>query len=358
MKLFHSILIFFFLFSEISLAQNSPSRCDTAEGAFFKKNDVEQQWEYKVDKKTKKKVFNSLREFDASGCISKLIVPDAGEKENYRFNEWEYDANSNLINYREGKIDRDSAKTNAFSENYSYNFSGMLSHYRKDVYENEMSQTVTKWEYEYSDKGEKREITYTLLRVRKDTISNDEIKYAANNAPIERTFHNYFPKGISDYTKYNANGLPVDYMKYDKGKVVQHIIYSYTYDKQGVMTEENANDVVGKTVEKKKYEKNKITYTKLNSKGKVLSTSSLPFAFPKTSSFPSLPVAAASSPQKKETPKNIIKKEKLDKKKNKIVQNYSEGKLISTDTYNPKGLLIETNPSEGGFFLQYEYAFY
>src|ERR1041385_7893182 len=173
MKLFYPALLF--LFPGMIKAQNTPARCDTAEGHIFKANDVEQQWEYRVDKKTKKKTFNSLREFDGGGCLSKLIVPDPSEKETYHFNEWEYDEKGNLVNYREGKIDKDSAKTNAFSENYGYNFSGQLSRYRKDIYENEMSQTVTKWDYEYTDKGEKREVTYSLLRVRKDTICNDEI---------------------------------------------------------------------------------------------------------------------------------------------------------------------------------------
>lgn len=369
MKLLSSFAVYFFSVSfvtlssllagvEASFAQNSPSRCDSAASAVFKKNDVEQQWEYKTDKKTKKKRFNSLREFDANGCLSKLIVPDASERETYHFNEWEFDEKGNLVNYREGKIDKDSAKINAFSENYGYNFSGLLNRYRKDVYENEMSQTVTKWEYDYSDKGEKRQTTYSLLRVRKDTICNDEIKYSANNAPAERTVHYYFPKGISEYTKYNANGLPVDYMRYDKGKVVQHIIYSYLYDKLGVLLEETATDVAGKKAEKKKYEKDKITVTKMNSKGKVLNTSSLPLAGPKTFSFPPMPSATTPSLQKKEIPKNLTKKEKFDKKKNKVMENYSGAKLISTDTYNPKGLLTESNPAEGTFLLQYEYVFY
>ena len=159
MRLFYSVFIFFCFFSELSFAQNT-CRCDTNESAVFRKNNVEQQWEYKTDKKTKKKIFNSIREFDANGCVTKLIVSDAGEKETYRFNEWEYDEKGNLLNYREGKIDKDSAKTNAFSENYSYNFANLMNRYRKDVYESEMSQTVTKWEYDYSDKGEKRQIMY------------------------------------------------------------------------------------------------------------------------------------------------------------------------------------------------------
>ena len=160
MKLFYSGVVILFFCAKISSAQISPSRCDTGEGALFKKNDVEQQWEYKVDKKTKKKTFNTLREFDDNGCVIKLIVPDASEKETYKFNEWEYNAKGNLSKYREGKIDADSAKSAAFSENYNYNYEGRLSGYRKDIYEGELSQTVVKWEYSYSGKGEKTESSF------------------------------------------------------------------------------------------------------------------------------------------------------------------------------------------------------
>ncbi|MBI3502180.1 MAG: hypothetical protein HY063_10320 [Bacteroidetes bacterium] len=351
-----NFFLFIFIIPTVSFAQNS-FRCDTNETSAFRKNNVEQQWEYKVEKKTKKKNFNSVREYDANGCLIKLIIPNASEKETYYFNEWEYDAKGNLVNYREGKIDKDSAKINSFSENYSYNYGGWMNRYRKDIYESEMSQTVTKWEYDFSDKGEKRSITYSLLRVRKDTIMNDEIKYSGSGNPVERTVHNYFPKGISDYTKYNEKGFPVDYMRYDKGKVTEHKVYTYNYDKQGQLAEEIISDGVSKTTEKKKYEKDKITYTKLNTKGKVLSSSSLPFAFPKNSSFPAMPAFSASSVQKKEGSASLTKKEKVSKK-NKIVENYSNGKLVSTDTYNSKGLLTESTPAEGGFFLQYNYVSY
>ena len=71
-----------------------------------------------------------------------------------------------------------------------------------------------------------------------------------------------------------------------------------------------------------------------------------------------MPTATTPSLQKKEMSKNLTKKEKFDKKKNKIVESYSGAKLVSTETYNSKGLLIESNPAEGTFMLKYEYAFY
>jgi hypothetical protein len=320
------------------------------------KNGVMEQWEYKVDKKTRHKSFSGLREFNDHGCLTKIISP--AETGTYSFKEWQYDANGRIISYREGKIDSDSAKVADFSETYSYTYEGLLSRYRKEIYEGEMSQTTEKTEYSYSAKGEKTEITHTILRVRKDTIYNDEVKYAGNGNPSERNINNYFPKGISDFTKYNSAGLPVEYIRYEKGKMVQHKYYAYVYDKTGNLTDETVTDGVGKTVDKKKYEKDKITYTQLNTKGKVLKTSTLPYAPPAKYNFPAKPEVMQASAPKKEIPKYSSSKQKLDKKKNKLVENYSGGKLVSTDTYNAKGLVSESSPIEGGFTMQYDYTFY
>lgn len=346
-----------FLISIASGAQTS-FRSDTSEAGIFKRNNVLVQKEFSVDKKTKAKTLSALREYDVNGFVSKLVIPDASGKAIYNFNEWDYDANGNLLNYREGKIDKDSSQAIAFSESYSYNSAGVLSRYRKEVYENEFSTVSTKWEYEYTDKGDKKETTYSLLRVRKDSICNDEIKYSGSGTPVERTLHNYYPKGISDLTKYSSSGLPIDYMRYEKGKAVSHKIYSYNFDKQGVLSEEVVADGITKTTEKMKYDKDKITYLKLNTKGKVLSTSNMPYSAPSIFSYPPITSISASALPQKEILKNVSKKEKTDKKKNKMVENYVSNKLVSTEIYNPKGLLIESSTVDGGTFLQYEYAFY
>ncbi len=122
--------------------------------------------------------------------------------------------------------------------------------------------------------------------------------------------------------------------------------------------EETVADGIAKTTEKMKYDKDKITYSKLNTKGKVLSTSNMPYSTPPVFIYPPIVSVAAPSLPKKEISKNVTKKEKTDKKKNKIVENYINNKLVSTETYNPKGLLIESTPAEGGPSLQYEYAFF
>jgi hypothetical protein len=355
MKLFYSSLFLGIPF--FSFSQNLASSPDTAGASFMRSHSVLEQWEYKTDKKAKGKIFNALHEYNADGYITKIILPNPAQAGTYAFNEWQYDAKGKLISYRQGKIDADSAKVSDFSETYNYTYEGLLSRYRKENYEGEMSQTTEKTDYEYSAKGEKTEITHTILRVRKDTIFNDEVKYAGNGTPVERTINSYYPKGISDFTKYNGSGLPVESMRYDKGKAIQHKIYSYTYDKAGQLTEAVITDGIGKTVEKKKYEKDKITYTQLNTKGKVLNTSSLPYAPPVKYIYPSAPEVMTTSTAKKENSKYTTK-QKLDKKKNKIVENYSGAKLISTDTYNAKGLVIESIPAEGNMSLQYEYTFY
>src|ERR1051326_3992125 len=328
----------FFLFAIHSFSQGQ-FRCDTAEAGIFKRNNVMVQKEFNVDKKTKAKTLNALREYDANGFLSKLVLPSENEKEIYRFNEWEFDSNGNLLTYREGKIDKDSAQTIAFSENYGYTSSGALNHYRKEVFENENSTLSSTWEYEFNDKGEKKAITFVSLCVRKDSIYNDEMKYSGSGVPQERTIHNYFPKGISDLTKYSASGLPIDYMRYEKGKAVSHKIYAYHFDNQGVLSEQIITDGIAKTSEKMKFEKDKITYVKMNTKGKVLNSTSMAYIPPKVMTYPQITTVSASLPQKNEQ-KNISKKEKTDKKKNKMVENFLNGKLISTDTYSPKGLKI------------------
>ncbi len=346
-----------FLSLMASLNAQNPFRCDTAEAGIFKRNNVLVQKEYSTDKKTKAKTLNALREFDANGFMTKQVVPSESDKEIYHFNEWEFDANGNLLNHREGKIDKDSTQTISYSENYAYTSAGLLSRYRKEVFENENSTLSSNWEYEYNDKGEKKAITYLSLCVRKDSICNDEVKYSGSEIPQERTIHNYYPKGISDMMKYSASGLPVDYMRYEKGKAISHKIYSYNFDKQGVLSEEIIADVIAKTSEKMKYEKDKITYSKLNNKGKVLSTSSMAYSAPKVLVYPSISSVAASLPQKNDL-KNISKKEKSDKKKNKVIENYLNGRLVSTDTYTPRGLIMESIAADGNSTVQYEYVFF
>ncbi len=356
--IFVSFLISFSLFS---FAQNTPVLCNItgSSQSSLKQNSVLEQWEYKLDKKTKKKSFNAVYEFDDNGCTIKRIVPDKTHGGMYGLIEWKYDEKGRLTDYKEGGIDADSAKAYSFDESYRYNFSGLLSSYRKDIYEGDMSQTVEKWEYAYSGTGEKTENTFSKIVVRKDTILNDEIKYAGNGTPAERTVNYFFPKGLSEFKKYNAVGLPVEFIRYEKGKITEHKYYSYTYDKQGNLLEISVSDGVAKTNEKRKYEKDKVSYTLMNTKGKVLKTASEPLAQPVALAYPPLPSSTLTpASTAKETADNTTPKEKLDKKKNKVVEHYSGTKLVYSDTFNPKGLLIEKNTSDAGFILQYEYTFY
>jgi len=357
MKLFFFGTILLSSFSFLP-AQNAPPFCDTNGTAAIRNNSVLEQWEYKADKKTKKKTFSNLHEFSESGCVTKHIWPDAAAPGNYGFKEWEFTEKGVLAKYREGKIDADSAKSSAFSEIYNYNYEGLLSGYRQDIYEGEMSQTVEKREYSYSAKGDKAESSFSKILVRKDTIMNDDIKYAGNGAPIERIINNYFPKGISDFSKYNASGLLLEYIRYDKGKMTGHRFYSYVYDKQGALAEININDRIAKTNEKKKYEKDKIIYTMKNTKGKVLKTSTEPFAMPAALPYPVYPDASKPDAHKQTTPDKTTVKTKTDKKQNKTIEHYSGQNLLFTETYNSKGLLIEKNNLESGLLLQYEYMFY
>ncbi|MBI4930402.1 MAG: hypothetical protein HY841_06545 [Bacteroidetes bacterium] len=358
MKLFLYSFVVTFLFSETSFSQTTPAPCDTSGTAVLRNNSVLEQWEYRADKKTKKKTFSNVREFSENGCLTKHIWPDAAAPGTYGFKEWEFTEKGSLAKYREGKIDADSAKLASFSEAYNYNYEGLLSSYRKDIYEGEMSQTVVKWEYSYSAKGEKTESSFSKILVRKDTISNDDIKYAGNGVPLERTINNYFPKNVSDFIKYNAKGLPAEYIRYEKGKMTEHKFFTYHYDKQGALTEINITDGVAKTNEKKKYEKEKITCTLTSTKGKVLKTFSEPYAPPATLAYPPYPVAEKQAEKKQASPDKTILKVKPDKKKNKIVEHYTGQKLVYSETYNPKGLLIEKNLVEGNLVLQYEYVFY
>src|ERR1035437_4631860 len=360
MKIASAIFLSIILVSQ-AISQNVPALCilDAAETGALKQNTVRQQWEYKVDRKTKKKIFNSVCEYDKNGCMIKQIVPATNsENRTYRFYEWQYNEQGKLLTYSEGEIDSDSAQSYSFSERYNYNSAGIVSNYRKEFYEGLMSQTVDKWIYSYSGSGEKTELSFTKIIVRKDTISNDEIRYSGNGTPIERILNNYSPKGFSDYRKYDGEGLPVEYIRYEKEKIVSHKIYSYEYDKQGVLLEENVTDGIGKTNEKKKYEKDKVTYTLMNTKGKILKNTTEPYAPPTTISFPPLPVAHKQAEQTTQSVKNVSVKEKTDKNKNKIVEHYVAQKLVSSETYNSKGLLAEKNTLEAGFVLQYEYAVY
>lgn len=359
MKIISVISLLVTLVSQV-ISQNVPVHCSlgAAEATNLKQNSVMEQWEYKVDKKTKQKMFNSVYEFDANGCMIKHILPVTGESHTYNFYEWKYDERGQLLTYAEGKIDNDSAKSFTFSERYNYTSAGLVSNYRKEIYEGLMSQTADKWNYSYSASGEKTEVTFSKLIAKKDTISNDEIRYSGAGTPIERILNNFSPKGFSDYHKYNEKGLPVEYMRYEKGKIVSHKIYTYEYDKQGVLMEENSTDGIGKINEKRKYDKNKIIYTMMNTKGAILKTTTEPYSPPAAIAFPPLP--SYNKPAEQNTPsgEKMTAKEKTNKNKNKIVEHYKAQKLVSTDTYNPKGLLTEKNAAEGGFVLEYEYTFY
>lgn len=358
MNIFFVVLFFLVCIGNVSVSQILPPSCDTTGSSVIRNNSVFEQWEFKIDKKTKKKNFNSYKEYNENGCINKLILPSEKQEGSYEFKEWQYEKNGRLQMYREGKIDSDSAKFISFSEVFSYTFEGLLSRYKKETYEGEMSQTIEKLDYSYSSKGEVSEITYSVLKVKKDTIFNDEVKYTGNGNPYERIVHNYYPKSISEFIKYNSAGMPTEQIRYEKGKTVQHKIFSYTYDNSGRLVEELVSDGIGKTVEKKKYEKDKIIYTKLNTKGKVLNTSSLPYSAPQKISFPSQPEITFVPAPKPELKKYSSSKQKLDKKKNKIVENYSGNKLISTEIYDAKGLLTDIVPAEGNFNVKYEYTFY
>lgn len=358
MKIFSILLFFSILAGKDSVSQILPTLCDTTGLFAIRNNSVFEQWEFKIDKKTKKKIFNSYKEYNENGCVSKIILPSEKQEGEYDFKEWQYATNGRLMMYREGKIDSDSAKIIFFSKSFSYTFDGKLSRYKKEIHEGEMSQTIEKLDYSYSIKGEISEIIYSVLKVKKDTILNDEVKYSGNGIPYERTIHNYYPKGISEFTRYNSHGMPTEQMRYERGKAVQHKIFSYTYDKSGQLVEESISDGIGKTVEKKKYEKDKIIYTKLNTKGKVINTSSLPYSSPQKISFPSQPEITFVPNPKPELKKYSSSKQKLDKKKNKIVENYSGNKLVSTEIYDAKGLLTDIMPAEGSFNIKYEYTFY
>lgn len=345
-------------FSIYSFGQSAPVACNLSgtDQVLHKNGKVKEQWEYKTDKKTKKRTFSIVQEFDANGCATKRIVP-AGNG-TYNLTEWKYDDKGRLTNYKEGMIAADSSQSYSFSDIYNYTFTGLVSTHKKEIYEGEMSQTVEKWEYSYSEKGERSGTSFTKLLVRKDTISNDEIKYSANGTPVERSVNTYFPKGLSSFKKYNANGLLSEFIRYEKGKIVSHKIISYQYNAQGVLELETATDGVGKTSEKKKYEKDKISYTLMSSKGVVLKKSNEPLTQPDAFPYPALPVAAKQTPAEKEAIDKTTAKEKLDKKKNKVVEHYNGTKLAYTDTFNPAGLLIEKNPAEAGYTVQYEYVFF
>jgi len=363
-------LLLIFLMPHTFLAQAQNRNCSLLDTAtlVLKQNDVEQQWEYKIDKKTKKKTFNSVREFDASGCVTKIIYPDASAKGKYGVKEWEYDATGRLTLYRVGTIDKDSAKTFSYSESYNYNPDGKVSRYRKEFFEGELSQTVIKRDYTYSDNNEIKESLYSVIRVRRDTISNDEIKLSAGNVPMERTVHNFLPKGFSDNTRYNSKGLPSEYILYDKGNMKEHKFYFYQYDSKGNFLEETISDGISKTKQTKRYEKDKIIFTSYNTKGKVLKKENLPLAFPSALPYPSLQPALQPESSADDSPKNkkVIQKEKKGKKGIKIIENYvvsSTGekhsqKLSTIETYDQRGLIIKSDSVEGGFYLEYEYAFY
>lgn len=368
-----SFILFFLIASACSgaIAQEENIKCSLSdnETRALKLNNVEQQWEYKVHKKTKKKYFNSVREFDTSGCVTKIIYPDFSYKETtYGFKEWGYDNQGRVIRFRTGKIDKDSAKTVSCSEIYNYNFNGQITHYRKEFYESEMAQTVEKRDYSYNDKGEIKESVFSFLRVRKDTIANDEIKYSANNTPVERSIYNFFPKGFTDYARYNGRGLLAEYILYEKGIAKQHRVITYQYDNSGNLTEERILDGVEKKTTTRKYEKDKIVVTLKNNKGKTLKTSTESLVLPKTISFPQAAVPLAFSTDKREEKKeNQIFKEKTDKKKNKIIETYIRNqkedgkfseKLTFIEKFSPAGLRLESNPVEADFYLSYEYAFY
>jgi hypothetical protein len=170
--------------------------------------------------------------------------------------------------------------------------------------------------------------------------------------------NNYSPKGFSDYHKYDGEGLPVEYIRYEKDKMVSHKMYSYDYDKQGVLLEENVTDGIGKTNEKKIYSKDKIVYTLMNTKGKVFKSSTDPYVAPVTIAYPPFPIAHKQTEQNTPSVKGMTLKEKTDKKNNKVVEHYLSQKLVSSETYNSKGLIVERNTQDVGFSLQYEYTVY
>ena len=360
MKKIFFIIASAFLATEQSVAQTSMAKCDTAESGIFSRNNVEQQWVWKADKKIKIKTFVAVNEYDGYGCISKTIFPDpSGQKGTYGVMEWRFDEKGNLSNFSQGKIDPDSAQRVSYSEKYLYNSTGTLSHVETEKYESDYSQIMEKWDFTYSDKGEKRGTSYTLLRVRKDTITYDQSTFSGNGTLLERTVHRYFPKGFSDYTKYNAKNIRIESMSYEKGVVKTHPIHSYQFDAQGNITEENVTDVVSKTKEKRKYEKNQMVIAKYNSKGKLLSTNTQPI--PAAAMMVSLPEPPASQSIRKQdsnSTKGMTAKNKTDKKKNKITEYYSGQKLSCSEIYNSKGLLTEKNTAADGFTLQYEYVFY
>src|ERR1035437_624437 len=109
MKIVSAIFLLIILVSQ-AISQIVPKQCnlDAAEAVKLKQNNVLEQWEYKVDKKTKQKMFNSVYEFDANGCMVKHIFPLITGKEHiYRFNQWKYDEQGKLLTYSEGGIDSD-----------------------------------------------------------------------------------------------------------------------------------------------------------------------------------------------------------------------------------------------------------
>ncbi|HEY4799991.1 MAG TPA: hypothetical protein VII99_13000 [Bacteroidia bacterium] len=357
-----SILVLIAFFAS---AQNSNSRWDTIANAAFRKNNVLQQWEYKINKKTKSKTLNTLNEFDNLGCLSKTVCPDVARGSGtYGFTEWKYDEKGNMLKFTQGKIDKDSTQNISYCEKYLYGQSGNMLHVEMEYDENENSHVLEKWNY--SDNASKKGTEYTILRVRKDTIIYDQSTFAGNEVLMERNVNRYFPKGLSDFTKYNSKNLPVESMSYEKGKVMSHKYINYTYDASGNLTEETSKDAVGKSNEKKKYSKDQIVYTKYDNKGKILSTSTLTLPpAPEKPTLPPPPAPGSSSTVKHADNPGYVKKEHQDKKGNRIVENYlseknSKGKqkLISTETYNKKGLLIESSPADGEFTLQYDYVYY
>lgn len=325
----------------------------------MRKNKVASCTELKIEKKTGKKTFSSLTEFDSLGCAEKKLTAIPGQADRYDLFEWKHDAAGRRISYKEGRVDEDSSRTYLYGETFAHTSEGRLSHYRKDIYESDMSQTVYKWEYSYSDKGERRGVIYTALIVRKDTITNDEVKYGADGNPAERSMNMYFPKGVSEFRKYNSGGWPVETIRYEKGKMVSHRIFSFQFNSKGVLESCTITDGVARQTETVRYEKDKMHRTVKTNKGELVSSTTEPFVNPAIIFPPIREEVRTDLSDKAREKSGWTRKERVDMNKNTFIDHYQGGQLMFTETRDKNGLLKEkVYAADPTIVFQYIYAFY
>ncbi len=351
------LLLFFSIFTSLLFSQKNTSKCDSTASALFQKNKIRQQWVYKSNLKGEKKVFFQLNEFNSQGALTKIMSPDSSKgNKNYLIRQFTYDDKGFVLSQTQGEINKDSVELNVSKQSFTYINSGILNHIESEIYDGEKSQTTHKWDLTFNDKLEKTGINYTLLLVKKDTITYDQQSFSMDGSLKERSIRHYFPKGISDYLKFDTKNTLTEFMTNEKGLLKSHLLYNNTYDSDGKIMEVKITNENEKTTEINKYEKNQITRTKFDAKGKLINTSIYPL--PKPTAMPIL--------QEYPTPQTVNafvanvsdsnKKERKGKNGCTVLEYYLDKKLSYSETIDPKGLLIEKKSSKTEDVLQYEYT--